>query len=323
MPMVTVIIPTYNSARFIGEALESVFAQTYADFDVIIVDDGSTDDTRQAIEPYRDRLTYIEQENGGPANARNRAIREASGKYIAFLDADDLWEPEKLASQVNAFENNPNLGMVITENSLFDGRGTFRQKVGKKNYLMKGDIVRNIFLESGVVTPTVMVRKDVLEAVGPFEECLRIAEDDNLWIRIAANYGVELVDKSLVRVRDHRDRTMRMTPNVSDYVGENVRLLTTKYGEAVRRRIEPAVPYKLFLMQFKLGYRRFENQDYAGARRAFLRAVKHRMWNPKAYLYLLASCLPASVIRSMQFLKRKCLPSTFSTPKWFRSQEPS
>jgi len=322
MPKITIIIPAYNSAAFIGEALRSVFNQTYTDFEVVIVNDGSTDDIRGALEPYIDRVRYFRQENQGPAQARNRAIEEAGGEYIAFLDADDLWEPEKLAKQIREFERNPELGMIITENSLFDERGIFRHTVGKREYLMKGDIPQNIFLKSGVVTPTVMVRREVLDQVGVFEQQLRIAEDDNLWIRIAANYPVALIDEPLVKVRDHRNRTMRVTPNLSEYVGENVRLLTTKYGDAVRRRIEPVVPEKLYLMRFTSGYRHFEQQNYREARRAFRKALEYRRFSPKLYAYLAATCLPAPLIRFIQLIKRKGLPSSFSTPKWFRSEDP-
>jgi glycosyltransferase involved in cell wall biosynthesis len=91
MPKVSVIIPTYNSARYLPEAIESVLAQTYRDFEIVVIDDGSTDNTKEVVAPYLDRIIFLEVPNGGPAKARNRAIRKSSGEYVAFLDADDIW----------------------------------------------------------------------------------------------------------------------------------------------------------------------------------------------------------------------------------------
>ena len=111
-PSISVIIPTYNSAVFLPEALQSVLSQTFLPQDVIVVDDGSTDDTEDVLEPFRRHIHYIRQENQGPAVARNRGIAEAKGDLIAFLDADDVWVPEKLERQVNVLIENPRIGLV-------------------------------------------------------------------------------------------------------------------------------------------------------------------------------------------------------------------
>ena len=134
-PLVSVIIPAYNSADFIDEALKSVFDQTYKDLEIIVVDDGSTDDTRAVLEKYGDRVNYHYQDNNGPASARNRGIKLARGKYIAFLDADDLWLPTKLEKQVALFKNRENLGFVTTGVCSFDENGdygfaTYKHRMG-------------------------------------------------------------------------------------------------------------------------------------------------------------------------------------------------
>jgi glycosyltransferase involved in cell wall biosynthesis len=125
MTEISVIISAYNSSQYILEALDSVFAQSFTDFEVIVVDDGSTDDTRQKIHNYPHAIRYFYQENGGPSKARNLGIRESKGKYIAFLDANEIWLPSKLDKQLAEFKKNPELGMVITENCLFDRRGVY------------------------------------------------------------------------------------------------------------------------------------------------------------------------------------------------------
>src|ERR1700733_8382922 len=112
MPEVTVVIPAFNAGRIITAALQSVFGQTYRDYEVIVVDDGSTDDTASQLAEWRDRLTYVYQPNGGPGSARNEGLRRARGRLIAFLDADDVWLPRKLERQVAYFDKFPETGLL-------------------------------------------------------------------------------------------------------------------------------------------------------------------------------------------------------------------
>jgi len=317
MPEVSVIIPAYNSSRYIAEALDSVFEQTFKDFEVIVVDDGSTDDTRRIIENYPHQIKYFYQENGGPAKARNLGIRKSEGKYIAFLDADDLWLASKLEKQVAEFEKNPELGMVITENCLFDDAGVYRDVVGKSNYLMHGDLVTNIFLKSGVVTPTVMVRRDVFGEIGLFEETLRIGEDDNMWIRIAFHYPVGFVDEPLAKIRDHQMRTMRVNQNYAVYTRASVEMLLNKYDRRLGDKIRKLVPRKFYQGNFGIGYRHFEQEEYAEARKAFREALKYDRWHLKAYAYILMTMVPKRIIRFLRTAKRKLLPGV-GGPKWTR-----
>jgi glycosyltransferase involved in cell wall biosynthesis len=304
MPEVSVIIPTYNSAQFLDEALQSVFDQTFKDFEVIVVDDGSTDQTKQVLDKYGDRIRYIFQENGGPAKARNRGIKASSGKYVAFLDADDIWLPLKLKKQVNTFRHRPELAMVFTEHCLFNERGVYKTSLGKKKKLLKGDIARNIFLHSGVATSTVMVRKDVFSEIGLFEEALYIAEDDNMWIRIAANFKVELIDESLLKHRSHPQSIMTDKRKLFECVKKNINYLDCRYGK-VKERIEKAIPLKLSQVEFDQGYYYFERGDIANARKAFAKAIRYHMFSWKNYLYFLSCFLPKKVIQTVKWLKRR------------------
>ena len=111
-PTVSVVIPAYNAEAFVGDAIDSVLAQTFHDFEIIVVDDGSADGTRRVVTAYGDRVRFYQQEQAGASRARNRGIEEAHGEFIAFLDADDLWLPTKLEKQVQAFRNDPSLGLV-------------------------------------------------------------------------------------------------------------------------------------------------------------------------------------------------------------------
>jgi len=114
-PLVSVVIPVYNSAEYIVETIKSALAQHYKPFEVIVVDDGSTDNTKDLLEPYLHRISYLYKENGGPASARNTGVNNAKGEYIAFLDADDLWMPEKLARQMDVFNQDKSIGLVHTQ----------------------------------------------------------------------------------------------------------------------------------------------------------------------------------------------------------------
>ncbi len=308
MPEVSVVIPTYNSAQFLGEALQSIFSQTFDDYEIIVVNDGSTDDTESVVKLYINRIKYIYQENGGPAKARNRGIKESSSKYIAFLDADDIWLPSKLEKQVLMFRQRPELAMIFTAVLILRADGVSPSKYDKRKLLMKGNIARNIFLHSGVATPTVMVQKEIFDKIGLFEEDLRIGEDDNMWIRIAANHQIELIDEPLVKCRFHPDSLTKDKRKLLEDVQTNIRLLSHRY-EGVKEKIEDAIPRKLSNVQFAMGYHFFEGQNHKEARRAFARGIRCYIWKWENYLYLLLSFLPISVIHKLKMVKRKLFPS--------------
>jgi len=307
-PRVSVIIPTFNSAEYIEEALESVFEQTFQDFEIIVVDDGSTDETGEVLKKYGDRIRYIYQENNGPAGARNRGIRVARGEYIAFLDADDLWVSTKLEKQVDLFRQRKDLGMVTTGACSFDEKGVFGYSADKRETLMAGDIARNIFLRSNIGTPTVMVRKEVFDSIGYFEENIRQSEDDNMWIRIASHYDVELIDEALIKVRNHPRRMTLNKSELLDSVQTSIRLLMTKYGDVVKRKVEGAVPIKLSQVQFSIGYGYYESGDYSEARKAFIRGARYRIRTWKNLLYLMFTFIPPGLAASLKTLRRKIAP---------------
>jgi glycosyltransferase involved in cell wall biosynthesis len=307
-PLVSVIIPTYNSAEYIEEALESVFEQTFQDFEIIVVDDGSTDGTGEILKKYGDRIRYIFQGNSGPASARNQGIRTALGEFIAFLDADDLWVPTKLEKQLELFRQRKDLGMVTTGACSFDEKGVFGYSTDKRETLMVGDIAINIFLRSNIGTPTVMVRKEIFDSVGFFEENIRQSEDDNMWIRIAAHYEVELIDEALIKVRNHPQRMTLNKSELLDSVQTSIQLLMTKYGDVVKKKIEKAVPIKLSQVQFSIGYGYYESGNYREARKAFIRGARYRIRTWKNLLYLMFTFIPPGVAAYLKTLRRKIAP---------------
>ncbi len=208
-PRVSVIIPAFNYGHFLPEALDSVLAQSFQDFEIIVVDDGSTDTTQEAVSAYikknPKRIRYFYQDNKGPAAARNKGIREARGEYIAFLDADDLWLPKKLDLQIDRFQNNPNCGLVYTGYYLMNECGAI-QGIYSMQPVPKEIIKKRILLTNPMAgTPTIMVRKSCFEKVGYFDEDLVSAEDWDMWLRIIRKYDFAHVREPLVKVRLHKE----------------------------------------------------------------------------------------------------------------------
>ncbi len=215
MNKVSVVLPTYNCARYVGAAVESVLQQTYKNYELIIVNDGSTDGTDQALAPYlcnSGNIRYIKQENKGHAGARNTGIRAAAGDFIAFIDSDDKWLPEKLQEQVQAFEEDPEVGLVhcnvygFGENQEARVRGPQLTQEQLQEY--SGYIFDNLYFRKIIITTTtVMIRKNCIDDVGMFDENMTRygSEDRELFLRILWKYKARYVNKPLAMYRNRSD----------------------------------------------------------------------------------------------------------------------
>lgn len=203
MPKVSVVIPAYNAMLYLPETLESVRRQTFTDLEVLIIDDGSSDHIVQWFSQVTDpRVKLISQENQGVSAARNTGIAHAQGEYVAFLDADDLWEPTKLEKQVLCLEDKPAVGLVYTWAVLVDEQGNPTGRVIASH--VEGDVWKQM-LEDDMIRngSSVMVRRCCFETVGIFDQSLAFAEDRDLWIRIASRYPFAVVKEPLLRYREH------------------------------------------------------------------------------------------------------------------------
>ncbi len=208
MPKVSVIIPTYNRAACVKKAIDSVLSQTYQDFEVIVVDDGSTDSTRKMLEAYRDRLRYLFQPNQGVSSARNAGIRASKGKYIALLDSDDQWLPQKLEQQMEVMEHLPDLPLCHTE-EIWIRRGV--RVNPKKKHKKHSGYIFPYCLPLCVISPSsVVMQKTFFHKSGGFDETLPACEDYDLWLRITKDYPVHLLDTPLlVKYGGHEDQLSR------------------------------------------------------------------------------------------------------------------
>jgi glycosyltransferase involved in cell wall biosynthesis len=207
-PLVSVIIPTYNRGWILRDAIESVLSQDFKNFELIVVDDGSTDDTPSILSDYEDRLVSVFQKNSGVSAARNKGIIKASGRYIAFLDSDDEWLPEKLSKQMDFFLKNPDALICQTEEIWI--RNGVRVNPKKRHRKYSG-MFFDQSLRLCLVSPSaVAIQKTVFDQIGLFDETLPACEDYDLWLRVICRFPVYLIDEPLtVKRGGHPDQLSR------------------------------------------------------------------------------------------------------------------
>lgn len=206
--LVSVIIPTYNRGRWIADAVQSVLNQTCANFELIVVDDGSTDDTSGILENFSDKITIIRTQNRGVSSARNTGIHSSRGELLAFLDSDDYWLKHKIERQIAFFEKNPKMHICQT-GEIWIRKG--RRVNPKKKHQKLGGRIFEKSLELCIITASaVMMRRELLDEVGLFDEKMPACEDYDLWLRISAHYPVGLLEEDLVVKRGgHEDQLSR------------------------------------------------------------------------------------------------------------------
>ena len=227
-PSVSVIIPTYNRGWTLRTALDSVLAQTYRDFELIVVDDGSTDDTTEILASYDPDLKVLRQANAGVSAARNTGVHSAKGALIAFLDSDDCWLPDKLGTQVDFFNSHPEAMICQTEEIwIRNGKRVNPKKVHQKP---SGHIF-NASLALCLVSPSaVMLRKALFDEIGVFDETLPACEDYDLWLRINAQYPIYLIDQPLIVKRGGHSDQLSANPGLDKYRIESIMKLLDSGG---------------------------------------------------------------------------------------------
>jgi glycosyltransferase involved in cell wall biosynthesis len=205
MPFFSVVIPTFNRAHMVTRAVESVLTQKFTDYECIVVDDGSTDDTSQVLSPYINKIKYIYIPHGGVSTARNRGIQQAQGEWIAFLDSDDMWLPRKLAAQYEYIQVHPDIYIHQTDELWI--RNGKRVNPMKKHQKKEGHIFEDC-LHLCLVSPSaVVVHRSVFERVGMFDERMPACEDYDLWLRVAWQYYIGFIpQKLIVKFGGHSDQ---------------------------------------------------------------------------------------------------------------------
>jgi len=231
---VTVIIPLYNARDVIRQTVESVLAQTWKDYEIVVIDDGSSDGSGDIVKEFGDRIRYFRQTNAGVAKARNRGIAESKGQYIALLDHDDLWHPTKLEKQVFVLNQRPEIGMVITDVAHIDREGKPMGIIGRGHNT--SETFARLFVRGYVPTPSAaMIRKAALDEVGGFDESFHSAglDDHDLWPRIAESYEIFCIPEPLTY---HRNRETKPAGIGLDHRSILIPKLLKRFGQDPAKR---------------------------------------------------------------------------------------
>ena len=213
---ISVIIPTYNRRHTLERAIDSVLSQTFKPFEIIIVDDGSEDGTRNWVQEAYPSIKYIYQSNNGVSSARNKGIRSSRGSWIALLDSDDAWMPEKLEDQVIFINENP--GLLFCHTNEIWIRNGVRVNQMKKHQKYGGDLFKYCLDLCRMTRSSSLIKKEVFEDVRLFHESLTVCEDYDLWLRITANYTILFLDRPLIKkYGGHADQLSRVPEGIEQY----------------------------------------------------------------------------------------------------------
>jgi glycosyltransferase involved in cell wall biosynthesis len=274
-PFISVIIPTFNRLDLLKETVESVRKQTFRDFEIIVVNDGSTDGTGEWLRAQGD-VQALEQSNSGIATSRNNGAAVARGGWLAFLDHDDLWAPEKLRIQADFVSENPGVALVAARHVRL---GKKYHKPRQRTWI-KGDLLVKEFSESFIHTSSVMIRRDVFEAIKGFPPSYRFADEFDVWLKIAAAYPIAYVDEPLVFIRFYEANTSH------DRVG----VRSDTYSILLKHYDPARIPVPIFLKtlsdhDISFGRAHLKAGDMAEALKWFRRSVERTPFRWRSWRY--------------------------------------
>ncbi len=302
MARVAVIIPVYNGAETVGEAIASVLAQSFRDFELIVVDDGSTDATPAVLARYATTIRVITQPNGGIAAARNAALRASTSEFVALLDCDDVWEPSMLAHSVVALERDPSCVLAYTNLAVTDSNGIALDTALVGPTTAHAPSLDEMLTQLWPIMPSaVVMRRRALEAIGGFAEEFRSYgyEDAYCWLRLREVGAFHYIPERLVKWRFAPfPRPLKQSVRNPEARATFARLVRERWG----RDVEPLLRSRQRASRSILGYiglMEMRNGNARRAREAFRRALRLDPWRFKNYMRLLRTYLPAGVARTL------------------------
>jgi len=309
---ISAVIPAYNSAAYINDAITSIHEQTHPIDEIIIIDDGSTDNTCEVVQRSKGNIIYIKQENQGPSAARNHGIKAASGDWIAFLDADDQWTPDKTKEQLITLKKYPKLRLIASDMAEIADSNIITPSVLNKHHLsdffqkLGGKPIPNalaaLMEKNFIPTGTVLVKRTTLFESGLFNPEIRFGEDLELWAKIAAHTPITCLAQVHMLRRQHGDNATQSTfPMLTDLV---------KVCESIRHWDSDALvaqginPNKLVARAWAdLGYWHFASGNQKLARKSFQSSLCEH-FTKRAFFYGIASILPAALSNGMKHTKQ-------------------
>lgn len=299
-PLVSVVIPTYNCAKFIAGTLDSVLNQTFRDIEIIVVNDGSTDDTEKVLQKYMGKIRYYFKENQGVSAARNFGIVDSQGKYIAFLDADDLWMPNKLAWQVNALENNSKYDIAYSNYCFINESGNFLCEGVKRKKICSGKLFEKIITRKVVAHPiTWLVRRKCFDEIGLFDTKLKRSEDHEMISRLSNKFMLFGIKEPLAQLRQRANSLGRC--NAADreiyrFRGIGKIIFNNRSNPFIKKnKNKIKADYLLLSAQAYL-----KEGNLKTARKRIFAAIKRNPAHIKSYFYLLSTLLSSKIFLSLK-----------------------
>lgn len=311
---ISAIIPTYNSQDYILDAIKSIQRQTQPVNEIIIIDDGSVDDTKKIVSSVTGNIKYIKQNNHGPSTARNTGIKIAQGDWIAFLDADDQWLEDKIEKQSKVLETFPELHLIAgdmqeinIENKIVTPSVLAKHNLLEKFQMNQSRTIDNalaaLVQKNFIPTGTVLVKRATLLEAGLFNNDIRFGEDLELWAKIAAQHPISCMPDLLMLRRLHNQNATNSTkPMMEDLVTvmQSIRHYTKDTLKAQNISADQLVADAWA----NLGYWQFVNSNYTGAKKAFLSSLKEQP-NKRSLMYLIACFLPRRIIKTLRNTKAR------------------
>ena len=305
MSLVSVIIPTYNRADFIVASLESVLAQTYAPLEIIVVDNGSTDDTLTRLEPYGDKITLCHEPKAGMGGsyARNKGLDRATGDYIAFLDSDDLWLPDKIEKQVELLRKNRKCGWCYTDMAAIDPHTqTKLYQFSHTRKMHEGDVLEQAFIQTFSSIITLLIRREVIEQVGRFWPVPKGTDADFI-IRLAGTAPACYLPEPLVIQQVHQASVTGTIDGQAAF--EAGKMIKERAIKQFPDRLEPLRKKAISSVATSVGLKLLQNNDPIQARKIFRQALALTPTQARLYVYYLSTFVGSNLRRSAVDIRRK------------------
>ncbi len=302
-PHVSIVIPTYNRSTIVRRAIDSVLGQTFRDFEIVVVDDGSTDDTRGALSDYPECVRYVRQDNAGPAAARNHGMRIARGDFIGFLDSDDVYLSHNIAAHLECFGRNPGAGLVYAGAEVVDAEGK-RIKEVRPRPVDRGLVLERLARYNFITSSTVLMRREAMDFAGPMNVTLWFAEDWFYWMRVASRFPIDFVGEVLVRYQRNRVSLSHGTP-LTEIADRTMQMFAVAFAD-------PDLGPRLRPLRREIHRRAYAEYAAMALERFQLREARTFAWRalaaqPEAwacYPLLLKSCLAPGLLARLRRWRR-------------------
>ena len=315
MKNVSVVITCYNGVQWISEAIESILAQTYRDFELVIIDDGSTDNSKEmvALHLSDERVRYVYQRNRGFSAAVNRGIKESSGSLIGFIGQDDLWMPNKLELQVKYLSEHKDVDLVHSNYCSIDSEGRIinLRDIKIPDVSLKKEVVKQLFLNNFIGFETVLVKRQCFDEVGFFDERMVGFSDHDMWLRIAGSFYIGYLDLPLVKKREHEFQLSKV--RIEAVLRDELLMVKKAIDHfPFLKRFERK---KLTSLYYSLGITLLQKGDHKKAKQELINAIKCQPWKLKAIVVYVTPSLYAFIWDHY----RKVTPEIRAGLKWLEN----